>query len=76
MVHGSFMTTLDIPSTNEKLPPVTKTPVVLITIRALIDQFGTLDSYQRKYGEIFYTRKSSLFPAYVIFSNPKVIEKT
>jgi cytochrome P450 len=44
-------------------------------IRALLDQFGTLERYQQKYGEIFYAPQSSLFPPNVIFSNPKAIER-
>jgi cytochrome P450 family 110 len=68
--------TILTPSPNTaKLPPTTKTPQMLIMIRALIDQFGTLEKYNQKFGEIFYTPKSSLLPPYVIFSNPQAIEK-
>ena len=44
-------------------------------VRVLLDQFGTLEKYQKKYGEIFYSPKSSFYPANVIFSNPKAIEQ-
>ncbi len=69
------MTTLTSSSTKAKLPPVSKTPPILIMIQALLDQFGTLEKYNRKLGDIFYTPKSSLLPPYVIFSNPQAIEK-
>ncbi len=69
------MTSLTSPPTKPKLPPTTKTPQILIMIRALLDQFGTLEKYHQQLGEIFYTPKSSIFPPYVIFSNPKAIEK-
>ena len=58
-----------------KLPPGSKAPAIVGMVEALIDQFGTLEKYQRKYGEIFYGKKSSLMPPYVIFSNPQAIEK-
>ncbi len=69
------MTTLTSSPTKPKLPPVSKTPPILIMIRALLDQFGTLEKYNKKYGDIFYTPKSSVLPPYVIFSNPKAIEQ-
>ena len=58
-----------------KLPNITKVPVLLQTIQAMFDQFGLQERYCQKYGDIFYTPKSSLFPAYVIFSNPQGIEQ-
>ena len=69
------MTTLTTSPSKSKLPPTTKAPQILIMIQALWDQFGTLEKYQQKYGDIFYTPQSSLFPPYVIFSNPQAIEK-
>ena len=69
------MTTVTPPTNKTKLPPEVKTPVIIGMTRALLDQFGTLEKYQKKYGEIFYTAKSSLYPPYVIFSNPKAIEQ-
>ena len=67
------MTTTTLSST--KLPPGSKAPALVVMVQALLDQFGTLEKYQRKYGEIFYGKKSSLMPPYVIFSNPQAIEK-
>lgn len=58
-----------------KLPPGTKLPPIFEAIEAILDQFGTLERFQRKYGEIFYAPKSAIFPAYAIFSNPQAIEK-
>lgn len=69
------MATLISPQAKTKLPNRTKTPPVIIMIQALIDQFGTLEKFQKKYGDIFYTPKSPLLPPYVIFSDPKAIEK-
>ena len=69
------MTTATSSSNNTKLPPTVKTPAILTMIRALLDQFGTLERYQKKYGEIFYSPKTSLFPANAIFSNPQAIEQ-
>ncbi|MBE9047349.1 cytochrome P450 [Pleurocapsales cyanobacterium LEGE 10410] len=58
-----------------QLPPGSKSPPIFGMVQALLDQFGTLERYQRKYGEIFYAPKSSLLPPYVIFSNPQAIEQ-
>ena len=69
------MTTVTPPAKKTKLPPTVKTPAILTMIGALVDQFGTLEKYQKKYGEIFYSPKSAFFPANVIFSNPKAIEQ-
>ncbi|VEP15136.1 putative cytochrome P450 110 [Hyella patelloides LEGE 07179] len=69
------MTTVTSPSEKAKLPPTVKTPAIATMIQALLDQFGTLERYQKKYGEIFYSPKSSLYPPNVIFSNPKAIEQ-
>lgn len=69
------MTTVTSPSDKTKLPPKVKTPAIVTMIQALLDQFGTLEKYQQKYGEIFYSPKSSLFPANAIFSNPQAIEQ-
>lgn len=69
------MTTATSSSNNTKLPPTVKSPAIATMIRAVLDQFGTLERYQQKYGEIFYSPKSSLFPANVIFSNPQAIER-
>ena len=69
------MTTVTSPSDKTKLPPIVKTPVIIGMTQALLDQFGTLEKYQKNYGEIYYTPKSSLYPPYVIFSNPKAIEQ-
>ena len=56
-----------------KLPPGSKLPPTFTAILAILDQFGTLEKFHRKYGEIFYAPKSLLFPPYVIFSNPQAI---
>ncbi len=69
------MTTLTSSPTKAKLPPTSKNPAIVSMIQALLDQFGTLEKYNQKYGEIFYAPKSSIMPPYVIFSNPKAIEK-
>jgi cytochrome P450 len=69
------MTTLDSSSLKNQLPPTTTSPGVIILIQALIDQFGTLERYQQKYGDIFYSPKSVLMPPSVIFSDPKAIEQ-
>ena len=58
-----------------KLPPASKTPVIIQTVQAIFDQFGLLEKYHQKYGDIFYTPKSTFLPPFVIFSNPKAIEK-
>jgi cytochrome P450 family 110 len=55
--------------------PVCKTPVFIQTIQVMFDQFGVLDRYHQKYGNIFYTPRSFSFPPFVIFSDPQAIEK-
>ncbi|HHP7230743.1 MAG TPA: cytochrome P450 [Xenococcaceae cyanobacterium] len=67
--------TITTASVNIKLPQATKVPVVLQTIQAILDQFGTLERYQKKYGDIFYIPSSPMFPPSVIFSDPKGIEQ-
>ena len=70
------MTTVTPPPNQAKqLPPGSKFPPSLITIQAVLDQFGTLERFQRQYGDIFYTPKSVSFPPNVIFSNPQAIEQ-
>lgn len=69
------MTTVTTSSSKAQLPPVTKTPPIIILIQALLDQFGTLEKTEKRYGDIFYTPKSASFPPYVIFSDPQAIEK-
>ncbi len=69
------MNTLTSSPIKSKLPPISKTLPILGMVQALLDQFGTLEKYQKRYGEIFYAPKSSLMPPYVIFSNPQAIEK-
>ena len=69
------MTTLNSPQAKPKLPARSKIPPTLTMIRALIDQFSTLEQAQKKYGDIFYTPKSTFLPPYVIFSDPQAIEK-
>ena len=64
-----------INSPRPKLPPGSKLPPTLTAIQAILDQFGTLDKFHHKYGEIFYGPQSPIFPPYVIFSNPQAIEK-
>lgn len=64
-----------IKSSDKKLPPTVKAPALVGMIEALLDQFGTLERYQKKYGEIFYSPKSFLLPPYVMFSNPQGIER-
>ncbi|WP_036478390.1 cytochrome P450 [Myxosarcina sp. GI1] len=49
--------------------------IFLANLRAIIDQFGSLDKYEQKYGDIFYIPKSMGFPPLVIFSNPQAIER-
>ncbi|WP_013323653.1 cytochrome P450 [Gloeothece verrucosa] len=58
-----------------KLPDGPKIPAIIQTILALMDQFGSLERNYQKYGDIFYTPKSSLFPAFVALSDPKAVEK-
>ena len=62
-------------SKRSQLPPSSKIPPLITGIQAILDQFGTLEKFQRKYGEIFYMPKSNLLPPYVIFSNPQAIEQ-
>ena len=62
-------------SVKSNLPPGSKAPAIVGIVEALLDQFGTLEKYHQKYGEIFYSKKSSLMPPYVIFSNPQAIER-
>ncbi len=69
------MTTLTSPQVKNKLPNGSKTHPAIIMAQALIDQFGTLEKFQQKYGDIFYTPQSFLNPPYVIFSDPQAIEK-
>ncbi len=69
------MTTASASSTKPKLPPGSKIPSTLTIIQVMFDQFGTLEKFQRKYGDIFYAPKSSLFPPSAIFSDPQAIEK-
>ena len=71
------MTTANSRSEKPQLPPSSKVPPSIIAIQAVLDQFGTLEKCNRKYGEIFYSPKSTLFPLppYTIFSNPQAIEK-
>lgn len=59
----------------KQLPPSSKIPPTITAVQAIFDQFGMLEKYQRLYGEIFYAPKSSIFPPYVIFSNPQAIAK-
>ena len=67
--------TLVTPSGKSQLPPSSKLPPIVSAVQAILDQFGTLEKFHRKYGEIFYAPKSAIFPPYVIFSNPQAIEK-
>jgi cytochrome P450 family 110 len=69
------MTTLTSAQTKTKLPNGPKTPVFIQIIQAMFDQFGLGEKYYKKYGNIFYTPKSLLLPAFVIFNDPKAIEK-
>ena len=69
------MTTATSSSEKPQLPPGSKLPPTITAIQAILDQFGTLEKFQRKYGEIFYGSKSLILPPYVIFSNPQAIEK-
>lgn len=69
------MTTLTSSQAKARLPDGPKTPAFIQTIQALIDQFGLLERSHQKYGDIFYTPKSFGFPPFVIFSDPKAIEK-
>ena len=69
------MTTVAASKVKPKLPNGSNTPAIITMVQALIDQFGTLEKFEKKYGDIFYTPKSSLYPPYVIFSDPQAIEK-
>lgn len=69
------MTTVTSSPAKPNLPPGSKAPPIVGMIQALVDQFGTLEKYHQKYGEIFYAPQSSLMPAYAIFSNPQAIKK-
>lgn len=69
------MATVTSTAKPSNLPPGSKVPPTLIAIQAIFDQFGTLEKFQRRYGEIFYTPKSAFFPPYIIFSNPQGIEQ-
>ncbi len=68
--------TTTVSSVNKtKLPRGPKLPGFILTMQALIDQFGLLEKTQKKYGDFVYTRKSLGFPPYVILSNPQAIEE-
>ncbi len=68
--------TLTTPSPlKNKLPKVTKVPVIIQIIQAMFDQFGLLEKYQKKYGDIFYNPQSPIFPPSVTFSDPKGVEQ-
>lgn len=69
------MTILTSSSTQNKLPNGSKTPAFLQTFLALFNQFGLLEAHHKKYGDIFYTPSSFGFPPFVIFNDPKAIEK-
>ena len=69
------MTTTTPSPIKTQLPKIRKVPTIIITLQAMLDQFGLLEKYQKEYGDIFYTPKSSIFPPYVIFSDPKGIEQ-
>ncbi|MGK7876784.1 MAG: cytochrome P450 [Xenococcaceae cyanobacterium] len=69
------MTLLTSSQAKAKLPDGPRTPVFIQTIQALVDQFGLLERTHQKYGKIFYFPKSLGFPPFVIFSDPKAIEK-
>jgi cytochrome P450 family 110 len=59
----------------QKLPNICRVPAFIQTFQVMFDQFGVLDKYQQKYGDIFYTPASIGFPPFVIFNNPQDIEK-
>jgi cytochrome P450 len=69
------MTILASSQPKTKLPDGPKTPVFIQIIQAMFDQFGLGEKYHQKYGDIYYTPKSLLLPAFVIFNDPKAIEK-
>ena len=69
------MTTVTPPEQSTKLPPGSKLPPSLVALQAILDQFGTLEKFHHQYGDIFYSPKSTIFPANVIFSHPQAIEK-
>ena len=69
------MTTLTPSQAKTKLPNGPQVPFMITMIRGAIDQCGMLDKLQQKYGNIFYTPKSFLYPPYVVFSDPQAIEK-
>jgi cytochrome P450 family 110 len=69
------MATITPSPTKNKLPPICKTPVFIQTIQVMFDQFGVLERYHQKYGDIFYCPKSLSFPPFVIFTDAQAIEK-
>jgi cytochrome P450 family 110 len=69
------MTTLTSPQIKKQLPDGPKDPVIIQIIRAMFDQFGLAEKYYHQYGDIYYTPKSLLMPAFAIFNDPKAIEK-
>lgn len=68
------MTTIT-PSPTQAKPPICRTSVFIQTLQVMFDQFGVLEKYHQKYGDIFYTPRSFRFPPFVIFNDPKAIEK-
>lgn len=69
------MTVLTPPTAKDKRPPTTSVPVMIQTLQVMFDQFGLLKRYQKKYGDIFYTPKSSSFPPFAILGDPKGVEQ-
>ncbi|PSB03149.1 cytochrome P450 [Merismopedia glauca] len=69
------MATITSSQIKKKLPDGPKVPVLIQIVRAMFDQFALAEKYYQKYGEIYYTPKSLLLPAFAIFNDPKAIEK-
>jgi cytochrome P450 family 110 len=69
------MTTIISSQKKSKLPNICRVPTFIQTFQVMFDQFGVLERYHQKYGDIFYTPASFSFPPFVIFNDPKAIEK-
>ncbi len=67
------MTTIISSQNKSKLPNICRVPTFLQTFQVMFDQFGVLERYHQKYGDIFYTPASFSFPPFVIFNDPKAI---
>ncbi len=69
------MSTLMSSQPKNKLPNICRVPTFIQTFQVMFDQFGVLEKYHQKYGDIFYTPASAGFPPFVIFTDIEAIEK-